>query len=204
MNLKISILTVLVFIFLASCSNQSNTAQETKATPPETTTTAPTTTPTAMDGATKTVVLDASKASPRKELTGMVGDAKVTVNYSSPSVKGRKIYGELVPYGKVWRTGADGATTIEFSKDVMVEGQKLAAGKYGLFTVPSATQWTIVFNKTHDQWGAYEYDESKDVLRVDVAPKMEMLIAEMMDFELRDGVLLLKWDKTVVPIKLGS
>src|SRR4051812_3645735 len=86
-------------------------------------------------------------ASPRDTVMGKVDDVVVTVNYGSPSVKGRKIWGRLVPYNQVWRTGANEATTFSVSKDVLVEGKPLAAGTYGLFTIPGENDWTVIFNK---------------------------------------------------------
>jgi hypothetical protein len=81
-------------------------------------------------------------------------------------VRGREIWGKLVPYGQVWRTGANDATTIKFSKAVKINGKELAAGEYALFTIPAEGEWTIIFNKTAKQWGAYEYKEADDALRV--------------------------------------
>ncbi|MEY4727976.1 MAG: hypothetical protein RLZZ390_500 [Bacteroidota bacterium] len=90
-----------------------------------------------------------AKPSPAQTASGKAGNATVTINYGSPSVKGRKIWGDLVPYGKVWRTGANDATTIEFSADVKIEGQPLAKGKYALFTIPEENGWTIIFKFNH-------------------------------------------------------
>ena len=92
-----------------------------------------------------------AKPSPAETVSGKAGNATVTIAYGSPSVKGRKVWGDLVPYGKVWRTGANDATTIEFSSDVKIEGQALAKGKYALFTIPEETGWTIIFNKNSKQ-----------------------------------------------------
>ncbi len=120
------------------------------------------------------------RKSPPMETTGMVGDVSVTINYSAPSVNGRTIFGDLEPYGEVWRTGANEATTFEVSKNVLIEGQELAAGKYGLFTIPNKESWTIIFNSVHDQWGDYNYDMEKDVLRVEVTPtKLETPVEKM-------------------------
>src|SRR5215204_1166913 len=95
----------------------------------------------------------------------------ITIDYSQPSVKGRTIGKDLEPMeGKVWRTGANKATVFEVSKDVKVEGKALAAGKYGLFTLPNKEEWVIIFNKTPNQWGAYKYAEADDVLRIKVKP----------------------------------
>ncbi|MES2133183.1 MAG: DUF2911 domain-containing protein [Bacteroidota bacterium] len=108
--------------------------------------------------------------SPRDSVTGKIGQATITVNYGSPSVKGRKIWGDLVPYGKVWRAGANQATTFTTDKAIMVEGKALPAGKYSFFAIPTEKEWTIVFNKVANQWGAYDYKEKDDALRVTVKP----------------------------------
>lgn len=110
-------------------------------------------------------------ASPRDSVSGKAGGATITINYGSPSVKGRKIWGGLVPYNQVWRTGANEATTFTTTKDIMVEGKKLPAGEYGFFAIPTATTWTLIFNSVPKQWGAFKYDASKDVLRVVVKAK---------------------------------
>lgn len=110
-------------------------------------------------------------ASPAATATQQVNGKTITINYAQPAVKGRKVWdanGELAPYGKVWRTGANKATTFETSRDLMVEGKKLPAGKYSLFTIPGEKEWTIIFNKVADQWGAYKYNEAEDMLRVKV------------------------------------
>jgi hypothetical protein len=100
-----------------------------------------------------------------------VGGTEVMIKYAQPAVKGRLVFGTkaqkaLVPYGEVWRTGANESTTIEFSNDVTVQGKKLAKGVYSLFTIPGETDWTIIFNKEAKMWGAYTYKAEKDVLRV--------------------------------------
>ena len=99
------------------------------------------------------------RPSPPDKVSEKVGSATITIDYSQPSVKDREIWGGLVPYGKVWRTGANEATTFENSADVKVEGESLKAGKYGLFTIPEANEWTIIFNSVPDQWGSGGYDE---------------------------------------------
>jgi len=108
--------------------------------------------------------------SPRTEATGMIGEAQVDLAWGAPSVRGRAVYGDLVPYDKVWRTGANEASTITVSKNVMIEGEELAAGTYSLFTIPGEEKWTVIFNSVADQFGHYDYDESNDVLRVEVEP----------------------------------
>lgn len=140
------------------------------------------------------------RKSPPMEATGMAGNVSITVNYSAPSVNGRKIFGDLVPYNEVWRTGANEATTFEVSKNVMIEGQELPAGKYGLFTIPGEDKWTIVFNSVWDQWGGYNYDSEKDVLRVEVMPKKLDEPVEQMKIAVseKDGasMVAIKWADT--------
>jgi hypothetical protein len=106
-----------------------------------------------------------------------------------------------VPYGKVWRTGADEATTITFSADVTVEGQRLAAGTYGLFSVPTADGWTWVFNSEAKQWGAYEYKDSKDVLRVVAKPTAAEHVEEL-DFRIEGDSVVLRWEKLAVAMRI--
>ena len=102
--------------------------------------------------------------------TTVPGGATLTIRYSRPSAKDRKVFGGLVPYGQVWRTGANEATTFAVDKPVTVQGQPLPAGKYALFTIPQEKEWTIIFNNTASQWGAYEYEPAQDTLRVQARP----------------------------------
>ena len=150
-------------------------------------------------------------ASPPATATAKIGAADVTIKYSSPSVKGRKVWGELVPYGKVWRTGANEATTITFSKDVTIEGQPLKAGTYALFTVPAEKEWTIVFNKTAKQWGAFKYEEAQDALRVKVKPTTTVTMNERLKIDVTPkgknaGVVTIMWENIAVPfnVKAGA
>jgi hypothetical protein len=139
-----------------------------------------------------------TRPSPPVEVEVEVGDFHIKINYSSPAVKGRSIYGGLVPYGKVWRTGANEATVFETSADVTIDGNKLPAGKYGLFTIPGEKEWVIIFNSVWDQWGAYKYDETKDVLRVSVKPEASKAFHERMKFDISDHVVSLLWENTKV------
>lgn len=131
-----------------------------------------------------------------------IGLSDVTITYHRPGVKGRVIWGELVPYDKVWRTGANEATTIKFSTDVMVEGNKLAAGTYGLFTVPGKTEWTFIFSKQADIWGTFGYKEDQDVLRVKVkpaeAPHCEWMRFGFADLTEDSARVVLHWEKLMV------
>jgi len=135
------------------------------------------------------------------------GLGKVTVKYSRPNTKGRKIFGELEPYGSVWRTGANNATVITFTEDVTFEGQPVPAGEYALFTIPGKNEWTIILNKDTKQWGAYEYKEAEDFLRVKVKPvtakeKTESFTIEFANVYPTTAQLQLSWDNTVIPVNL--
>jgi len=123
---------------------------------------------------------------PAKVSETIAGGTVVSIDYSQPSVKGRKIGGEIAPYGKVWRTGANEATVFEVSKDVTVEGKKLAAGKYGLYSVPGENEWVVIFNKTWNQWGT-QYTEADDALRVTVKTGKSSSFTEKMTFEINKG-----------------
>lgn len=144
---------------------------------------------------------DADRASKNGQVSGEIDGVEVTVDFGRPNVKGREIWGGLVPYGKVWRTGADEATTITLSGDVTVEGKALSAGKYALFTIPEKGNWTVIFNKTAKQWGAFKYDEGQDALRVTVTPNKADFV-ESMNFELDGPALVLRWDKLAVPVTI--
>jgi len=140
------------------------------------------------------------RPSPPAVVKTTVRGTDVTIDYSKPSLKGRAAFGEkspLAPVGEVWRTGANEATTFTVSKPVKINGQALAAGTYGLFTIPGATEWTIIFNKTAKQWGAYEYKAADDVLRVKVKPTT--LASPVEQFTItadKSGKVALMWDKT--------
>ena len=158
----------------------------------------------ATDKAYETVVINADIASPRKEMRTKLGDQALTINYGSPSVKGRAVWGGLVNFDKVWRTGANEATTIETSTDLTIAGKKLPAGKYGLFTIPAKDgKWTVIFNSISEQWGAYDYDKTKDILRVNATATETETSVEAMEFALTNGNLALKWDKLVLPVSVS-
>lgn len=140
--------------------------------------------------------------SPKAQASGTLGAAKVKIDYCQPSARGRKIMGGLVPYGEVWRTGANDATIIEFDKPVTVEGKTLAAGKYSLFTIPGETEWTIIFNKDVKQWGAYSYKPADDVLRVAVKPVKTSAPVETFVIGVGADQIDLKWENTSVPVKI--
>ncbi len=139
-----------------------------------------------------------SRPSPPATATGTINGTTVTINYSQPSVKGRKIWGGVVPYGQVWRSGANEATTIEFSKDVKVEGATLPAGKYGFFTLPGENEWVIIFNKVSDQWGAFKYDAAQDALRVKVKPQTSKASNEKLLYTIDKSKVNLFWENLEV------
>jgi hypothetical protein len=147
-------------------------------------------------------------ASPKATVSQTIGVTNVEINYHRPAVNKRKIFGGLVSYGAVWRAGANENTTISFSTPVTIEGQALPAGTYGLFMIPTATTWSVVFSKANASWGAYAYDPSEDALRVTVTPQsladaQERMIYTFDDFTNNSAVASLRWDKTRVPFKIG-
>jgi hypothetical protein len=148
------------------------------------------------------------RPSPSATLMQTVGLTDITIKYSRPGVKGRAIWGALVPYDKVWRTGANEATTIAFSEDVTVEGQKLAKGMYSLHTIPGKDQWTVIFNSVADQWGSYSYDAAKDVLRVNVKPETgshtEWLTFDVPELTTDTAKIAVRWEKIVVPFTVNA
>jgi hypothetical protein len=143
-----------------------------------------------------------NRPSPAAKASGKIGDANITIAYSSPSVKGRTIWGELVPYGKVWRAGANEATTFETDKDVKVEDKTLPAGKYAFFVIPNEKEWTVIFNKTANQWGAFKYDEKQDALRVDVKPEKSKEFNERLKYDVEEDGIKLLWENLEVPIEV--
>jgi hypothetical protein len=148
------------------------------------------------------------RPSPSSTLTQTVGLTDITIKYSRPGVKGRTIWGDLVPYGKVWRTGANEATTISFSDDVMVGGQKLAKGTYSLHTTPGQNEWTIHFNSVADQWGSYSYDPAKDVVKVTAKPESadfrEWLTFEVPEMTTDTAKVVIRWEKIAVPFTVDT
>ena len=134
-----------------------------------------------------------NRASPKESTKGKIDQLDVTIVYGSPSVKGRVIWGELVPFDKIWRAGANEATTFEFSKDVEIENKKLPAGKYSFFIIPNMEKSTLIFNNDANQWGAYNYNIDKDQLRVDVKPSISSDEIEKLVYEIDQSNILLKW-----------
>jgi hypothetical protein len=146
------------------------------------------------------------RPSPNASLSQSIGITEVALHYSRPGVKGRAIWGSLVPYNEVWRTGANENTTISFSTPVKIEGHELPAGLYGLQTIPTSGEWTVIFSKDAQLWGAFDYKQEHDALRVQVKPAAAEF-QERMGFEITDltdtsAKVVLRWEKVQVPFKV--
>ena len=126
--------------------------------------------------------------------SGKINDALITIKYGSPSVKGRQIWGQLVPYNEVWRAGANEATTFETDKELTIEGLKLPAGKYSFFVIPNENQCVLIFNNDAKQWGAYKYNDKKDQLRVIVKQKISDSKVEKLLYTINPNDIALSWD----------
>jgi Protein of unknown function (DUF2911) len=149
-------------------------------------------------------------ASPSASVTQEIGLGKATVEYSRPALKGRKMFGaELIPFGKVWRTGANKIPNLILSQDMMIEGKKISAGTYGIATIPNATEWTIIITKNATQWGVYEYKEAEDLMRFNV--KVEKLVNKeeyftmgFSDFTPTSASVVIAWENSQVKFKLSQ
>lgn len=158
-------------------------------------------------GNAQSAVLDLPRDSQHARVMQRVGITDITINYHRPLVKGRKVWGVLVPYGQVWRAGANENTTIEFTDPVSIEGKPLAKGIYGLHMLPTENEWTIIFSKTASAWGSFTYNQSEDALRVTVKPQAaEMREALGYDFDdvtPGSAVITMRWEKLAVPFKVA-
>ncbi|WP_343540241.1 DUF2911 domain-containing protein [Sphingobacterium thalpophilum] len=146
-------------------------------------------------------------ASSAQTVTQGLGIENVTLSYSRPSMNGRKIFGELVPYNEVWRTGANTNTTLTFEGDVSLNGHKLAAGTYAFFTIPNKSEWTVIISKNTKQWGAYTYNQAEDALRFNVKPQtlntaVETFTISFDNVTPTSAVLSLAWEKTAIKVDL--
>lgn len=140
--------------------------------------------------------------SPKETVKGKIGNTNIEIVYSRPSSRGRSMIGGNEKYGQVWRTGANEATTIEFDNAVKVEGKDVPAGKYALFTIPNENQWTIILNKDHKQWGAYNYKQSDDVLRVDVKSGKPQAFVETFTITIEKDEVVLAWENSRTSFKI--
>lgn len=141
--------------------------------------------------------------SPHTSAMAMIGDAHIHIDYSSPGVRGRIIFGGLLAFDQVWQAGAHRATWIETNKDLSIDGKILSAGKYGVFTIPSKREWTIIFNSNWDQHGKDDYDEKEDVIRFKVTPRLSDNITEHLIYKVEkvtdsSGTISLEWEKVTI------
>ncbi len=149
-------------------------------------------------------------ASPSASVTQAIGLAKATIEYSRPSLKGRKMIGaDLVPFGKVWRTGANKIPNLILTQDVTIDGKTVAAGTYGIATIPAQKEWTIIITKNAEQWGVYEYKESEDLMRFKVKVEKSKSTEEHFtmgfnDFTPTSAHLYISWENTVVKFKISQ
>jgi hypothetical protein len=146
-----------------------------------------------------------AQESPRESVSGSISGASVTIGYGSPSVRGRKIWGGLVPYGQIWRTGANPVTEIQTNKDLKIQGKTLPLGKYSIFTIPGENEWKVIFNSETGQWGIKDDgsandNPSKDVLIVTVKPEKSTSFNERLTFNINDNGFVLSWENLAVPV----
>lgn len=157
-------------------------------------------------GSVQLVFSQRQRASPHDKLEASIAGKKVTIEYGRPYMKGREVFGKLEAYGKVWRTGADEATTLTTEADLMIGSIHVPAGTYALFTIPDPKEWTLILNKTAKQWGAFKYDEGTDLgrtkMKVEKIPAAEQLTIAITPKGGNAGELSIAWDttKAVVPI----
>lgn len=149
------------------------------------------------------------QASPSAKIAQKVGLTDVTVDYSRPSTKGRKIFGELVPYGEVWRTGANGATIISFSTDVEIDGKKVPQGQYALYSIPGKSEWTIILSKDTKLWGAIGYNPDNDLMRFKAVPEKLSRVYETFEISFNNMTdngadLSIKWEQTRVDFAITT
>jgi tetratricopeptide (TPR) repeat protein len=150
--------------------------------------------------------MDLPRDSQHARISQRIGITDITINYHRPLVKGRKVWGGLVPYGQVWRAGANENTTITFTDPVTIEGKALPKGTYGLHMLPTENEWTVIFSKTSTAWGSFTYKEADDALRVTVKPQSaemkEALAYEVDNVTPNSAVITLRWEKLAVPFKV--
>ena len=158
-------------------------------------------------GSAQSFVLTLPAQSQRAEVSQRVGITDITINYHRPLVKDRKIWGGLVPYGSVWRAGANENTTIAFSDPVQIEGKPLDKGTYGLHMIPNSDEWVVIFSKNSTSWGSFTYDETEDALRVTVKPKNagmhNALTYEFDEIQPDSAVIEMEWEKIAVPFRVS-
>jgi hypothetical protein len=161
----------------------------------------------AQTATSETLMLDLPRASQHAVVTQRIGITDITINYHRPLANGRQIWGKVVPYGQVWRAGANENTTITVSDPVTIEGQALEKGTYGLHMIPGESQWTIIFSKNSGSWGSFTYKQDEDALRVNVKPQPaemhDALAYDFDDLKADSAVVTLRWEKVAVPFKVA-
>ena len=189
-HFKITIPILLITFLLFSCKNQERNREEHN------------------HQEVKTELQDTPKKkslSPHTSTMAMIGDAHIHIDYSSPGVRNRIIFGGLLAYDEVWQAGAHMATWIETNKNIIIDGKTLPAGKYGFFTIPSKEEWTIIFNSNWDQHGKDEYNQNDDVLRLKVKPEIFEEVSERLSYTINKkgqdkGSIVLAWEKIKVEV----
>ena len=152
---------------------------------------------------------DTSKRSIKSAVKGNIGNASITINYHSPGVRKRNIWGGLVPYGEVWVTGAHNATIIEVDQDFIVNGTSISKGKYALFTIPGKAEWIVIINKNFNQHLTDDYQQSEDVVRIKVKPKKQKLVTERLQYYINStgankGNISIAWEKLKIEFALST
>ena len=180
-------LMVLAIVFAACNSKQNNGEHQHESNP----------------ASTNATPVDTVKKSIPKEEHAQIGDAHIMITYHAPSVRGRTIWGGLVPYDEVWVTGAHSATSFEIDKDVRIGEKAVPAGKYALFTIPGKEKWTIILNKNWEQHLADDYDQKEDIVRLEVSPEITENIQERLKYTLKEidnssGSVDIRWEKIKV------
>ena len=154
----------------------------------------------------QSALLDLPRDSQHATVIQRIGITDITISYHRPLVKGRQIWGKVVPYEQVWRAGANENTTIAFTDAVSIQGQPLAKGTYGLHMIPAENEWTIIFSKEHTAWGSFTYTQADDALRITVKPQTsdmrEALTYDFDDVKADSAVATLRWEKIAVPFKI--
>ena len=142
------------------------------------------------------------RQSPHETVSGTIGGKKVTVTYGRPFKKGREIFGGLVPWGKVWRLGADEATTLDTDGEITIGSLKVPKGSYTIYAIPGEKEWTLIVNKKVGTWGAFDYDQKLDVGRVAMTVGIPPSPADQLTIALAPGALTVSWDKTVASVPI--
>ncbi|MEQ9298815.1 MAG: DUF2911 domain-containing protein [Cyclobacteriaceae bacterium] len=174
-----SAVLALVVLFAVACSPNKSTTEETDS---------------VVEEEVEEVEDKSKRPSPPATTTANVSGTNVTIDYSSPAVKGRTVFGDLIAYDKVWRTGANEANVFTIDNDITINGESVAAGQYSLFTIPTEGDWTVILNSVVDQWGAYDYDDSQDALRFMVTPQPSDGAVERLMFDVSSaGTVTFAW-----------